>query len=509
MCHTTKARFLVLFGLAVSSLPSRAFGARPVEPFPMNREQLYLVFDPRLRGVGDNCELQLHSFQRHPANPVLTPQFPWEKTGMRLGGTVLWEPDSGLFKMWYFAGTGKRYLGYAESKDGLRWTRPRLGLYEIEGSKDNNICFVGVYTPVVYRDLEAADPAKRYVMWALQTRDSPDRVKANYSAYRFYSADGKRWTRSSKTPAFPGHPAKYKPAYPGQPDRQLVDGVGGDHSYTYWVPPLKKFVCFHRVEPPNPKPPPGVAPGRAATRRHFARFESGDGVTWNTDRPTWAFVPDEKDDLHDPYLQFYGLGFHPVGDFYLATTMLYHSSAKNDHLQVGLAYSTDTIHWHRPFRGQYLLPHGAEGEWDWGQTRQAVNIVEKDDLWWLYYAGTPHTHYDTTVPGNYSAFGLAQLPKGRVVSARCWRKKGSWTLGPVRLPGKRLFLNARVYDELRVALLDERGRPIPGYEKKIRLADATQLPVAWDAGDLSALKGRPVKLRFELNNAEIFGFICR
>ena len=41
---------------------------------------------------------------------------------------------------------------YAESRDGIEWTRPHLGLVEFEGSKENNIIWDGVgshnFTPL-------------------------------------------------------------------------------------------------------------------------------------------------------------------------------------------------------------------------------------------------------------------------------------------------------------------------------------------------------------------------
>lgn len=35
---------------------------------------------------------------------------------------------------------------YAESKDGIRWYKPKLGLFSQEGSKDNNIVWAGIGT---------------------------------------------------------------------------------------------------------------------------------------------------------------------------------------------------------------------------------------------------------------------------------------------------------------------------------------------------------------------------
>ena len=56
---------------------------------------------------------------------------------------------------------------YLESNDGIRWRKPRLGLYQIDGSRHNNIVLAGTstgshnFTP--FRDENpAASPARRF-----------------------------------------------------------------------------------------------------------------------------------------------------------------------------------------------------------------------------------------------------------------------------------------------------------------------------------------------------------
>ena len=141
-------------------------------PLELKKGQLYLIFDPRLRGVGHNCELAAHPFKRHPLNPVLRSNLPWERGGWWMCGTVLWDQENQHFKMWYFGGgppNWERFICYAQSADGIHWEKPPLGIYDVKGSLDNNICFIGIYTPVIYHDKTATDSNKRYVMWGMQT----------------------------------------------------------------------------------------------------------------------------------------------------------------------------------------------------------------------------------------------------------------------------------------------------------------------------------------------------
>jgi len=68
-------------------------------------------------------------------------------------------------------------VSYAESRDGFRWIKPSLGLFEWQGSKDNNIvldgsraaaqfhrCLTNMDQPSVIKDEADPDPARRYKM---------------------------------------------------------------------------------------------------------------------------------------------------------------------------------------------------------------------------------------------------------------------------------------------------------------------------------------------------------
>ena len=75
----------------------------------------------------------------------------WQSKG------VIYDKEEQLFKCRY-AGTGLKQPphwigGYATSNDGVRWTKPKLGLHEYNGSKDNNICFPNWFGPVIKDDL--------------------------------------------------------------------------------------------------------------------------------------------------------------------------------------------------------------------------------------------------------------------------------------------------------------------------------------------------------------------
>ena len=141
-----------------------------------------------------NVEQRVCEATKHPANPVLPVGRLDEWDAVRASvwsvRTVLYDPDDGLFKCWYTgadqAHVNWRRTGYAFSEDGVRWTKPTLGLYEYNGSKANNICFDEL--GAVIRDPTEPDPARRFKM---VTKYLDEREPAHAA----YSPDGIHWTK--------------------------------------------------------------------------------------------------------------------------------------------------------------------------------------------------------------------------------------------------------------------------------------------------------------------------
>jgi hypothetical protein len=81
---------------------------------------------------------------------------------------------------------------------------------------------------------------------------------------------------------------------------------------------------------------------------------------------------------------------------------------------------------------------------------------------------------------------------------------------PLTFSGEFLFVNADVRQQLRVEVVDRSGRVIPDFAldkcEPVR-GNATRAAVRWSTGaSLRALAGQPVRLRFVLNDADLFAF---
>jgi hypothetical protein len=92
--------------------------------------------------------------------------------------------------------------------------------------------------------------------------------------------------------------------------------------------------------------------------------------------------------------------------------------------------------------------------------------------------------------------------------------EGTLTTRPVRFGGRRLFVNVDApAGELRVEVLDERGRTLPAFSRArcvpVR-ADRTLQAIRWQGkDDLSSLTGRPVRFRFHLRGGRLYSFwVC-
>ena len=73
---------------------------------------------------------------------------PWDK-GNIWGMTII--KDDGRYRAWYRCDTeaetaltrSGNAAGYAESIDGIHWEKPNVGIFELNGSKDNNLVWMG------------------------------------------------------------------------------------------------------------------------------------------------------------------------------------------------------------------------------------------------------------------------------------------------------------------------------------------------------------------------------
>ncbi|UCH35365.1 MAG: hypothetical protein JSV65_03165 [Armatimonadota bacterium] len=469
--------------IALAALFAMAAGA---DPLRIGRERQLFVDDYVIESM-DGLRRTVHQWQKHPDNPVLRAEMPWEGGGTYAlaYGSALFDEQEQLFKMWYWAPhDGGEAMLYATSRDGVHWERPDLGLFEFHGSRDNNICVVSasgdMETYGCFKDLDDPDPARLYkaLLWERVApgtwgeNDPPEKLGGVWTAT---SPDGIHWTKSRR-PVVPHPPA-------GDTVGFLDSRADG------------RYVGFVKIQTDR---------GRSR-----AIMESDDFETWS--EPRLIFASDDEDD--QPCDVYNNTAFSYEG-LYLGWLQMYyhHQDPYRRRLEVELIYSRDGREWHRMPGRESVLPVGPDGAWD--RTNQSPangRPIRVGDRLYMYYGGRTYYHPPYKGGEGRCSIGLGTLRVDGFVSLDANPFGGTMTTKPVLLQGSRLYVNcASDWGHLRVEVLGEDGEPLPGCAREdcddIR-ADGVRLPVSWRGNaDLGVLQDRPVRLRFHLQNARLYSF---
>ena len=114
-----------------------------------------------------------------------------------------------------------------------------------------------------------------------------------------------------------------------------------------------------------------------------------------------------------------------------------------------------------------------------------------------------------------SGIGVATLRLDGFVSLDAGERPagGVITTVPIQFRGSRLELNAdSTWGEIRVEVLDEAGEVVEGFGRMDCApvsGDSVRHGVVWERGDLRALAGTTVKLRFYMSCARLYAFQFR
>ncbi len=138
-----------------------------------NPRTILLVDDSQVL-YRSGTERVLRPLDRHPKNPMLPSDKPWELTVAYC--SVHRDQETGHYQLWYQA-WGK--LCYATSKDGIQWVKPNLGLHEYEGERDTNILLDIGFGGGVLFDPRDPDPSRRRF---LSRRNSLDQASPGSAA---------------------------------------------------------------------------------------------------------------------------------------------------------------------------------------------------------------------------------------------------------------------------------------------------------------------------------------
>ena len=500
----------------------------------------------------------------NPTNPVVREDQAWE---MAIGWTSIYRnPKTGKYQLWYQAYGGGRderkthkcVVAYAESTDGVKFTKPTLGLHEFHTTrepwnakiKDTNIVLLGGggygdrYCNSVLVEPGEKDPAKRYKM--LFYDFAPSKFEADKGReipgwHAAFSPDGIHWTKSDANPL--NHTS-----YGG---RALQPPFADEDPYTEKWDQRKNFLRKNWPYPLTMSDAVDVfrdpvrevyavygklwihgPDGGMGWKHAMARCESTDFIHWS--KPQIVCSPDDHD---APLTEFHTspVFFHKGVYFSLNQILSARAeavAAKADAMHIELMTSRDGIRWDRPFREVPFID-GAKQDFSNGGIFTNTTPVVLDDQIRFYYGG-----YNSGAIGGgakltsdtqQSGVGFASIPSDRfagirpvALSAQSTLKEPLEHIGQITLKARSLesiseiLINADASSDganVRVEILNEDGYRMRGFSKDDAVAltgeDALSHKVTWKEAKLEDLPSAKYHLRIHLEKASVFAVTLR
>ncbi len=473
---------------------------------------------------------------RHAKNPLITEDKPWE---LAIAWTsVHRDKVTGKYQLWYQAYAGKRaqlkthecVVCYAESTDGISFTKPSLGLFEFNGEKDTNIVLIGSgvygdrYGNSVIVDPRETDAAKRYKMLYYDWAAMPN-GEFWAGLHLAFSPDGVHWQKHPGAPlyrtSFGGK--KMQPPFAGEnpfqttklPDgrtraQMLLPMTMSDAADPVFDPKRKLWVIFGKMWIHGPD-------GGLAWKHGMGRVESTDFIHWSA--PQLVCTPDEKDGA---------LEFHTSPVFYRHERFLCLNQILNRAgggvMDIELMLSRDGIEWERPFRDTLWLQRSVGDNFDSGTlVTNPDMIIEGREMRFYYGAygsGAIGGGSNITSDEQKSGVGLVTLPLDRFAGLRSQPGApttkiksppdiGQITLKPLDLKGRtEIYINANATGgAVWCEVLDENGFRVPGFNKETSVPlkkDTTRYRFAWKDKKLADLPAGKYHLRLHLQSATAY-----
>ena len=500
-----------------------------------------LFIDDDVIASVQNITRRRHSPRKHPANPLMRRDQPWEDTPYFRTSAfdVIRDPADGLFKCWYedvqnyFAirpgiGLTDARVCYAQSADGIHWEKPRLGIRAIDGMDTNVVLDLSprgrARTQTIILDPAEEDPSRRYKMLYVQyeRHDRPPaglRADAHsFPVQNLYgvglcmqvSEDGVRWQP---------HPAN-----------PIIPYWAGDVEILTYDPIDRRYVLYGRARKWTSPPRAGFAAGDMPvwpdkpagiwnTRRCVHRLESDDCLHWS--EPVMAFEAGAGDNLDDG---LYGFVPWRVDEMHLGLLNVFHQV--DNVMEVYLHHGRDGRTWHRLQEHRPLIPRGPEPYDPLGAETPSTPIEVGDEVW-IYYGGM-NVHHDWWISGHAAGLDLPEVHDRELsrdghhlclatlrldgwVSLTASVYTGIVETKPVFSMAPYLSINAccRPGGFVEVEVTDTAGQPLDGYERESCrrfTGDAVRHRVRWAERDAVNVEPRGIKLRFHLRDADLYGF---
>ncbi len=410
--------------------------------------------------------------------------------------------DGGKYRAWYRCEHDREKASsrsggaaaYAESDDGIQWEKPNLGVFEIDGSKDNNIVWTGPGANMApFKDPNPDVPEDQRYKAVVRTR----------ALFALSSPDGIHWSLMQEEPL-------------------MTDGPFDSPQVLFWDDWKDEYVLYARgIADADPSVDPATVKGELGHKfKGDPGHEFKGGVRWirkSTSKDFKEWTPLENIDAGDtPFEHLYTnatMRYERSPGTYLMFPMRLYPQRNYDPdwtgnpgtSDVAFMSSRDGFHFDRSFMEAYIRP-GPDFN-NWHDRAISVNqgmIFTAPGEISLYV--NEHMHFSTQAPRRYT------LRTDGFVSVNAGYGGGEFVTRPLVFNGRELELNysTSAVGSLKVEIQDAEGKAIPGFtldDCPEMFADVIDGKVAWDGGgDVSGLAGKPIRLRFALMDADLYAF---
>jgi hypothetical protein len=444
-----------------------------------------LFLDAMVVEESANLSRTFHSAEKHVGNPVIEKDRPWEGWGPYLYGTVLRDGDK--FRMWYQTLSLERGdVLYAESSDGINWTKPELGIIAYEGSKKNNIVASAnaCHIPSVIPAPKPSSPDKRWMMFG---------YARSGGASVAYSPDGLRWNWDRK------------------PEQQHLFATSDVINF-FFDPYLNRYAATYKT----------------TNRRHRAVgvAVSKDGLKWTKPVEHAVFG---ADDLDPDATQVYGMPVFPYQGMYIGLPWIYHARwikygryrspkvmfeaqvGSPQTVDVQFAWSWNLLSWTRPPDRKPFIALGPEGAFDSKMIYTARAPIIVGDKLFFYYGGFDAHHEDHD---NWDGgIGLATLRLDGFCSMRADSEEGWLVSRREVFNTPRVTINARCKPGGYVVadIVDRNDSVIKGFSRRECTpftGDSCRTELAWKTASFPKdLIDKDRKIRFYIRNADLYSYL--
>jgi hypothetical protein len=359
---------------------------------------------------------------------------------------------------------------YAESTDGITWTKPSLGLVDFNGSRDNNIV------------LDAAEGSENFSPFLDKNPQAPasERYKAigggSKGLLAFKSADAIHWTKMTE-------------------ERIVTDGGAFDsQNVAFWDTERQEYTLIYRIYVQ------GVRTIKRTTSKDFLHWTNGELADFG-DAPLEQLYTNAT----TPYFrapQIY-LAFPKR---YIPYRHVFDDDPRHDGVSEAVFMSSrDGVQWDRRFMEAFVRPGRDPLDWVHRDHMIADGILQTapDELS-LFIS----RHY--TFPSAYLERMTMRLDG--FVSVHAGYHGGSFVTKPFIFDGHKLVLNysTSAVGSIQWELLDPNGNPFPGlgFEQNKPLS-GDEVEHVIDIPTPKHLETGPLRLHFRLKDADLYSLQIR